>query len=385
MPRCLDQSAALLALLLPLLLVGCSGPSTEEPESASSASSAPDPVEPAAPGEQFPKCSVQLRVASSDGPMAAQQLEVLAMQQVDERAWSAIAKQSLTTDAEGSAQALLPCDTRLSLRSSGWMWANQPDRLVLREGMAPIDIVLVPELTLRLFVHGGKGPAPQAVRFHRPGDEVGQPVPREGLVIPGLRMSEVAGEIRSANLPPRQWRPSRSHELEQISPGMHEAVVIIGDIQQSWLQLSPALRGAVEGAICIVDGQRSERCISHQGVWRCPCAPGASLGLYGPRWDVAVVRRLDSPDLRLETLPDGEQMCLRFPGVSAAGATVVTQPAGVSGGLLLGGLPRPLAVGGEVCLSLPRGEAIDVGLQGSASGSWTLVGEGQASVELHSP
>jgi hypothetical protein len=382
MPRCPAQLVALLVLLVPLLLAGCSGSSTGAPEVAASAA---EPAEPATPAAVLPECSVQLRVASSDGPMAGQQLELLAMQQVDERAWSAIAKLSVTTDTEGFAQALLPCDTRLSLRSSGWMWANQPDRLVLRESMAPIEIVLLPELTLRLFVHGGKGPAAQDVRFHRKGDEVGQPVPREGLVIPGLRMSEVAGEIRSANLPPRQWRPSRSDEIEQISPGMHEAVVIVGDIRQSWLELSPDLRGAIDGALCIVDGQRGDRCIFHQGVWRCPCPPGASIGLYGSRWDVAVVRRLDGPDLLLETLPEAEQLCLRFPEVRAAGAMVITQPAGVSGGLLLGGLPRPLAPGGEVCLRLARGEATDVGLQGSASGTWTVVSEGQASVELHLP
>jgi hypothetical protein len=262
------------------------------------------------------------------------------------------------------------------------MWSNQPARLILRDGMAPLKVIMVPELTVRLFVHGGKGPAAEDVRFHRPGDEIGQPVPREGLVIPGLRMSEVAGEIRSANLPTRQWRPFRSDELEQIRPGMQEAVVVVGDIPSTWLELGAGIKDDVEGVFCLGDGKRGKKCLLHQGVWRCPCPPGASLGLYGPRWDVGVVRSTESADLLLQTLPEGEPLCLRFPEVRAPGSSVAAQPAGIAGGLLLGGLPRPVQPGEELCFKLPRGEPVDLLLRGPVTGSWTVTAAGQGSAEL---
>ncbi len=78
-------------------------------------------------------------------------------------------------------------------------------------------------------------------------------------------------------------------------------------------------------------------------------------------------------------------MCLAFPDVTAAGVRLTVQPAGVSGGLLLGGLPRPLAAGSEVCLKLARGEAVDLQLVGSAGGPWSVTPDGQGRLELPPP
>jgi hypothetical protein len=307
------------------------------------------------------------------------------MKQIDERSWRAIwTSQELSSDL-GVVSTSFPCDMRLSLSSSGWVWANQPERVVVREGMEPLQIQLRPALTVRLFVHGGDGPKAEGVRFHLPGDEVGQPVPQEGLLIPGLRMSEVAGEIRSSNLPTRSWRPARSDEVEILRPGLVDAVVILGDMQRSWLELGQDLDELVEGVLCVSQGERGQKCKFYQGVWRCPCGPPASLGLYGRSWDVGLVRPLVSPDLKLEQLPEAESLCVSLPQIQEVGARLSAQPHGVAGGLLLGGLPRAVVPGKDVCLRLPRGEDVDLSLGGTATGAWTVRAEGQGHQELSSP
>ena len=395
MSRWTDPSVARLfawgtLLLAGLLAYGCSrgqldaaaeGGGAEAEGTEPAVSSGPS----SSPGDQLPSCPVQLQVTGHSGPLAGLSIDLRAMKQVDERVWKAIASTTVLTAADGSVGTQLPCGTALSLSSSGWMWANQRDKVLVHESMQPVQVELLPELTVRLFVHGGKGPKVKDARFHAPGDELGQPVPHEGLIIPGVRMTEVAGEIRSANLPSRLWWPQRSEELEQVRPGMFDAVVVLGDIQQIWMQLNPALARALEGALCVVDGQRRERCTYYQGLWRCPCPPGSSLGLYGPRWDVGIVRKLDGPDLLLDTLPEAESLCLAFPGVSAAGVSLNAQPAGVSGGLLLGGMPRPLTAGSEVCLKLAHGEAVDLQLAGSAGGPWWVTPDGLGRLELPPP
>ena len=306
------------------------------------------------------------------------------MQQTDERSWRAVETQVLTSDAAGEVHTQFPCDLRLSLHSPGWMWANQPNRVVVREGMGPIQVQLLPELTVRLFVHGGDGPKAQNVRFHRPGDEVGQPVPHQGLMLYGLQMSEVAGEIRSSNLPTRSWRPARSDQLADVQPGLVEAVVIVGAIQKSWLQISRGAAEGIEGVLCVADGVRGKQCKFYQGVWRCPCGPPASLGLYGSRWAVGLIRPLQGADMQLDSLPEVENLCLALPQVKQPGATLIVQPRGVDGGLLLGGLPYPVVPDQELCLRLPRGEDVDLTLRGTATGSWTVNSRGQGRMDLSS-
>ncbi len=351
---------------------------------------APSPDEGLAPGSEVPtgtvlECQLELVLHGADAVLAGHPVEIRAMKQVDERSWRAVrTSQELSSDL-GVVSMSFPCDMRLSLRSSGWVWANQPERVVVREGMVPMHIQLRPELTVRLFVHGGGGPKAEGVRFHLPGDDVGQPVPPEGLLIPGLRMSEVAGEIRSSNLPTRSWRPARSDELEILRPGLVDAVVIIGDMQRSWLELGKDLDELVEGVLCVSQGERGQKCKFYQGVWRCPCGPPASLGLYGRRWDVGLLRPLVSPDLKLEQLPEVESLCLSLPQVEEVGARLAAQPGGVAGGLLLGGLPRAVVPGKEVCLRLPSGEDVDLSLTGTATGAWTVRAEGQGRQELSSP
>jgi hypothetical protein len=89
--------------------------------------------------------------------------------------------------------------------------------------------------------------------------------------------------------------------------------------------------------------------------------------------------------LKLEKLPEAESLCLSLPQVEEAGAHLAAQPRGVAGGLLLGGLPRAVVPGKEVCLSLPRGEDVDLSLSGTATGSWTVRAQGQGRQELPSP
>jgi hypothetical protein len=344
----------------------------------------PSPLASPAPAKQYEMCPLRVVLRGTDGVLASHSLEIRAMEQSDERSWRAVEIQQLLSNERGEINADFPCGLRLSLHSSGWMWASQPDRVVVGPDMKPLEVRLLPELSVRLYVHGGEGPEAKDVRFHRSGDEVGQPVPREGLLIPGLRMSEVAGEIRSSNLPSRSWRPARSDEIETVQPGLVEAVVIMGDIQRSWLQLDDALDEAVEGALCISEGTRGKSCKLYQGVWRCPCGPPASLGLYGPRWDVGLIRPLTGPDMQISSLPDGETLCLDLPQVKVKGASLLAQPSGIEGGVLLGGLPRQIVPGRAVCLKLPHGEAIDVTLRGSSTGLWTLRSEGQGTLELSS-
>ncbi len=330
------------------------------------------------------QCPLRLLLKGPKAPLASHPVSIRAMKQMNERSWRALWTKEVMSDERGEVSVQFPCDMRLSLSSSGWMWANQPDRVVVRRGMEPLRVQLLPELTVRLYVHGGDGPKPKNVRFHRPGDEIGEPVPHQGLMIEGLRMSEVAGEIRSSNLPPRSWRPARSDQLEQLQPGLLDAVVVLGDIQRSWLQLTDELNAQVEGVLCLEDGKRGSKCTFYQGVWRCPCGPPATLGIYGKGWDVGFTRPLPGPDLLLDSLPKSETLCFALPQVKEAGARLVAQPKGVDGGLLLGGMPKAVLPGKETCFRLPQGEWIELSLSGASRGSWTLRSEGQGTQELFS-
>ncbi len=330
-------------------------------------------------------CPVELRLRNTEGPLVGLAVELRAMHQVDERSWRSRQQQDHRSDAQGQVSAALDCGARLSLFASGWMWRNPPESLLIEQGMAPIDVLLIPELTVRLFVHGGDGPAPEDPRFHRPGDEQGQSIPYGGLFIEGVSRSQVVGEIRSANLPPRAWRPARSDQVEDISPGLMEAVVVLGDIRHSWVELADSLESEVEGVVCIADGKRAGACRRVQGMWRCPCGPPASVALYGPRWQIAVVRPLLGAELRVEKLPPSEELCLGFPALRPGDHRLVAQPAGVSGGLLLGGLPVTVTPGRDLCLRLPRDEAVELRLEGPAAGTWTLTSQGQGRLDLSTP
>ncbi len=156
-------------------------------------------------------------------------------------------------------------------------------------------------------------------------------------------------------------------------------------MQRGWVELGKDLVEMVEGVLCVSQGERGQKCKFYQGVWRCPCGPPASLGLYGRRWDVGLLRPLVSPDLKLEQLPEVESLCLSLPQVEEVGARLAAQPGGVAGGLLLGGLPRAVVPGKEVCLRLPSGEDVDLSLTGTATGAWTVRAEGQGRQELSSP
>jgi len=302
---------------------------------------------------------------------------------LDEQKWAGVGSRSVLAGDEGRFVVEVPCGTRLDLSVDAWQWANAPTVWMAEPDMPAVRVALVPEVTVRLFVHSGEDrDRPKNVRFFRTGDATGVPVPYAGVELMGLSLRRLAGQIRADDLPPRDWYLARSDDLEEVAPGRYEAVVVVGDVPTCWLSMSARDFQDVAGVQCLADSGRGLACRRMQGVWRCDCPVGSSVGIHAERFDVGFVRLFRAPDLALPKLPEAVETCLEFETVSAPGSVASFLPAGREGGLLVSGMPRPVRPGEPLCLRLPRGEGLDVLLDEGRSGRWSITPSGARDVSL---
>ena len=272
--------------------VGCfragDSPSSDAQVSAAqSGSNAPEPplsggtLQPQPPAPAAALCSLRGQLVGPEGVLDRLEVEMSSSVPTSDRTWTGVASATATSGVDGRFGFEVPCGARVDLSVDGWSWINAPNTWLAEAEMPEMRVALAPEISVRLFVQGGNGPRPEGVQFLRPGDTVGVPVPYEGLALIGIGLHRLAGEIRSADLPSRPWRLVRSDDLEELGPGHYEAVVILGRVPTCWVGMAPKDFVEVGGVHCIVDDGRGDACRRTQGIWRCDCPVGSSVGIHG--------------------------------------------------------------------------------------------------------
>lgn len=361
-------AARWLALLGSLLLLACPAP----PEPAVAPAQTPSPAGSDAP--EIRRCPVRGTVQHHEhGPLEGVLVSGSASEAVTESHLREVDSHGARTDENGRFDLRLKCGAVVRLEFEGWIWASHPAELIAEARPAPLEITLLPERTVRLWVAGDPGEPVQNARFLPADGGPAVPVPFEGLHLEGIPYGRVAGTIEVDGRPARTWRLSRSDTLDEIGPMVFEATVHMGDGAPLWIELAAREVREVVGAWCVQEGVRGQRCKLRDGGFHCPCVE-QRVAVATERWDVGVVRDVSGGDVEFEALPEAVEQCLAVAGAER----VRVHPAGVDDVALLG----KRGPGERFCLRLPRGEAVTVVPEGEVAASIAHVAEQPGDVVL---
>ena len=291
----------LLVFLLALAVLGCGG---DESRGPAIEESSPTPSQ---------TCGFE-GVALTELGQAIVGLQVTGRSKVrvDERRWKGATEETTKASEDGSFSFSVPCGSSLSLDFLEWSWPIEPDHLIVKPGMKPMAINLVPErmVMLRLESAPGHRIEGQISRFAAPGIEAATlPVPVGGIQLDAVSWGRVEGEIHAEGYPSRTWKLSRSHELSEVAPDRFEAVMVMGPTAPVWLEVPPDVLRQVQGAWCVSLEGRGGACKRMRSGWFCDCAGATALAVTSGLWGTALVREVVEGNVQLPQLPKGIEEC----------------------------------------------------------------------------
>jgi hypothetical protein len=196
-------------------------------------------------------------------------------------------------------------------------------------------------------------------------------VPEDGIglwVLPDRLFGRLGGEGLAA----RDWIPAKSASWEEQPDGSFAATAMLYPGKLVSVRLEGPGAAVVTKVRCIDGDRRGISCEGDAALgWSCACRSSSRIGVYSDRWSipwVAARSRFDEP----VEVPRAVTACLRFPDVPAEERRVVViAPRFTPLESAKEADSEAVAAGAEICVRVPVGARMTVGLGGIFSPAWS--------------